>query len=149
LTIVPYEPEHLLAIRHQPWQAGATQTIEHARSLAMSHCAYTALCDRTARPLLCAGIIEIWTGRAMCWASFDVDAAPVMLAAHRRTRLELDRAPFKRLEMYVVPGFLQAWRWAEMLGFTLECCMEFGSPDGRDLYVFKRIKRGRVARELN
>ncbi len=84
----------------------------------------------------------------MCWASFDIDAKPVMLEAHRRTRQELDRAPFKRLEMYVIPGFLQAWRWALMLGFEVESLKECGSPDGQDMFVFKRIKRGPATRRL-
>jgi hypothetical protein len=148
-VIVPYEPHHLLAIRHQSWQAGANQTLEHAEVMARGHCAYTALCDTTERPLICAGIMELWPGRAMCWASFDFEARPVMMQAHRRTRLELDRAPFKRLEMYVLPGFMQAWRWAEMLGFKLECLMECGSPEGNDLYVFKRIKRGAAFQRLH
>ena len=146
--IVDYEPEHLLEIRHQDWQRGANQTIEHARSLTLGHCAYTAICNDTKRPLVCAGIAELWTGTAMCWASFDVDARSVIVEAHRRTRQELDRAPFKRLEMYVLPGFWQAWRWAHMLGFQVECLKECGSPDGRDIYVFKRIKRGQATRRL-
>lgn len=147
--IVEFQPEHLLEIRHQKWQRGAMQTIEHARALVTGHCAYTALCNCTGHPLICAGIVEIWHDRAACWASFDRDSRPVILEAHRRTRQELARAPFKRLEMYVIPGFMQAWRWAEMLGFTLECTMEAGSPDGRDMFVFKRIRHGKVAERLN
>lgn len=147
--IVDYKPEHLLEIRHQPWQRGATQTIEHARTLTLGHCAYTALCDQTGRALICAGIIELWTGTAMCWASMDFECRPVMIQAHRRTMQELDRAPFKRLEMYVLPGFIQAWRWAEMLGFKVEVLKECGSPDSRDIFVFKRIKRGPATRRLN
>lgn len=146
--LVAYEPWHLLEIRHQPWQQGANQTIEHAQGLAASHCAYTALCDRTGRPLACAGIIEIWHQRAMCWTALDHEARPVMLQAHRRMMAELDRAPFKRLEMYVVPGFIEAWRWAELLGFAVESTLEAGSPDGRDLFVFKRIKRGKATQRL-
>lgn len=147
--IVAFEPEHLLSIRHQPWQAGANQSMEHARAVATGYCAYTALCPETRRPLVCAGIVELWPNRAMCWASFDFEARPVILEAHRRTCQELDRAPFKRLEMYVTPGFVQAWRWAEMLGFKLECLMEAGSPTGNDIYVFKRIKRGAATRRLH
>lgn len=146
--IVPYEPEHLLEIRHQRWQAGATQTIEHARSLALSHAAYTALHPQSCRPLICAGIIEMWTNRAMCWASFDYEAKPVMAEAFLRMRKEIGQAPFKRLEMYVTPGFIEAWKFADLLGFTLEGTMEAGSPDGRDLFVFKRIKRSAAVRRL-
>lgn len=85
----------------------------------------------------------------MCWASMDFECRPVMIQAHRRTMQELDRAPFKRLEMYVLPGFIQAWRWAEMLGFKVEVLKECGSPDSRDIFVFKRIKRGPATRRLN
>ena len=147
--IVDYEPEHLLQIRHQEWQRGALQTMEHARALTLGHCAYTALCNDTGRALICAGICELWTGTGMCWASFDINARPAMLESHRRTLEELDRAPFKRLEMYVLPGFSEALRWARMLRFELECLKECGSPDGRDILVFKRIKRGMATRRLH
>ena len=147
--IVDYKPEHLLEIRHQEWQRGANQTMEHAQAMMHGHCAYTAIGKAAGRALICAGIMELWPGRAMCWASFDFEARPVMVQAFLRMRRELDRSPFKRLEMYVVPGFIQAWRWAEMLGFKLESTMEAGSPDGRDLFVFKRIRRGAAFRRLH
>lgn len=147
--IVPYEPEHLLAIRHQRWQEGAQQTMEHAQALLHGYSAYTAINITTGRPLICAGICPIWTGRAFCWASFDYEARPVFAEAFLRMRKEIGQAPFKRLEMYVAPGFLEAWRFAEMLGFSVECTMEAGSPDGKDMFVFKRIKRGQVVRRLS
>lgn len=146
--IVPFEPEHLLQIRHQEQQKHAINSLEHARAVAMGYCAWTALDDRSKKPLICAGIIELWPGRAMCWASLDFAAKPVMLGAHRHALQELDRSPFKRLEMYVLPDFFPALRWAQMLRFEYESCMEKASPDGRDLLVFKRIKRGAVARRL-
>lgn len=148
MTIVAYEPRHLLELRHQEWQRGSTYTLADAEILMQGHCAFTALCDVSGRPLVCAGIVPLWPNRAMCWANLDIDARPVMLQAHRRTLTEIDRAPFKRLEMYVVPGFVSAWRWAEMLGFKLESVMEAGSPSGKDLFVFARIKRGKVAERL-
>lgn len=146
--IVPFEPEHLLGIRNHPWQNGSTQTLPQARELARGHCAYTALCPRTGRALICAGIVPLWPQRAMCWASFDVEARPVMVTAHRRTLAEVRAAPFTRLEMYVIPEFMPGIRWARMLGFRLECLTEAGSPDGRDLLVFKRIKRGTAVERL-
>lgn len=146
--IVPFEPEHILGIRNHSWQRGATQTLRHGEELARGHCAYTALCGHTGRPLICAGIVPLWPHRAMCWASFDVDARPVMVEAHRRTLAEVQAAPFTRLEMYVIPDFIPGIRWARMLGFTLECVTEAGSPDGRDILVFKRIRRGTAVERL-
>jgi hypothetical protein len=84
----------------------------------------------------------------MCWASFDVDARPVMVEAHRRVLREVEAAPFTRLEMYVIPDFTAGIRWARMLGFRLECLTEAGAPDGRDILTFKRIKRGPALERL-
>lgn len=145
--IVPFEPEHLVNIRYQPGQAGGFQSRENAEAVAQGWCAYSAIHD--GRALICAGITELWPGRAMAWAAFDYAARPVFLEAHRRTLLEIDRAPYNRLEMYVRPGFAEAARWAELLGFTLESCMKRGAPDGKDLLVYTAFKQSRAARELN
>jgi hypothetical protein len=146
--IIPFDPEHILAIRNHPWQRGSSQTLAHGEALAQGHCAYTALCPRTGRPLVCAGIVPLWPHRAMCWASFDAEARPVMVEAHRRTLREVEAAPFTRLEMYVIPDFVAGIRWAHMLGFVLECWTEAGSPDGRDILTFKRIRRGNALERL-
>lgn len=122
--------------------------MEHATALLHGHSAYTAVDRETGQALICAGICPIWPGRGFCWASFDRDCRPVFTEAFLRMRKEIGQAPFKRLEMYVTPGFLEAWRFAEMLGFTVECEMEAGAPDGRNMFVFKRIKRGAAVRRL-
>lgn len=136
--IVDYEPDHLLAIQWQKEQQGYATTRSHAEAVAHSWRAKTALQDGI--PVMCAGIMEVWQNRAMAWAAVDwrVNRATFM-EAHRAMQAELDRAPFRRLEMYVKPGFAQAWRWAQVLGFHYESIMKAGAPDGGDLVVFARL----------
>lgn len=141
--LVDYEPEHLINLEWQPQQAGYGSSRVHAEAVAQGYSAYTVLQD--GMPVICAGLMELWKGRAMAWAAFDYRAdGHSLLIAHRRIQRELARAPFRRLEMYVKPGFLEAWRWAEMLGFTLESTMRAGAPNGGDLFVFVRLN-GRSA----
>lgn len=146
--IVDYEPDHLLKLNWQGEQLhSGAKTRGHAEVVATGWCAYTALGAR-GKPLICAGIIELWPGRAMAWAAFDWAARPVMLEAHRRALAELDRCPYKRVEMYARPGFAEAVKWAKLLRFDLESCMKHGAPDGSDLLVYARFKRSRAVREL-
>lgn len=116
--------------------------------LAMSPHAWTVVCPKTGRPLICAGVIPIWHNRGLCWANLDFAAGPVVLEATRRIRRDIETLPFKRFELYVAHGFREAWRWAHMLGFEWEAMLEAASPEGRDIHLFKRIKRGRIVKEL-
>lgn len=144
--IIDYQPEHMLAIQWQREQEGYGTSRSHAEAVGHSWSAKTALQDGV--PVMCAGIMEVWEQRAMAWAAVDWRAnRATFLEAHKAMLPELDRAPFRRLEMYVKPGFFAAWRWAQLLGFTYESTMKAGSPDGKDLFVFVRLN-GRAAYEM-
>lgn len=143
--IIDYTPEHLLSIQWQREQGGYGTTRAHAEGVACGWRQKTALQDGIV--VACAGILPIWEGRAMAWAAIDYRIRrATFLEMHRAMLAALDVAPFKRLEMYVKPDFPEAWRWAQRLGFTCESRMQAGAPDGKDLWVFTRI-RGRAVRE--
>lgn len=143
--IIPLEPDHILELTFQPGQHAIDQTRETAETLAGGYRAMTAV--HNGGPLACAGLIEVWAGRALAWAALDVRAGRVLTEITRRMREELDAAPFRRVEMYVYPGFAQAARWAFMLGFEFEAVMVAGAPTGEDLLVFRRLRRA-SAREV-
>lgn len=137
--IIPFKPQHLLAVEIQENESARFQTERHAEFLEQGYCAYTCLNDN-GEPMACAGILPMWPGRAMAWASLSFQAGPHLKAITRRTRIELECVPFNRIEMYIRPGFHQAVRWATVhLGFKYEATMERGGTDGRDLWVFVRI----------
>lgn len=146
--IVDFEPDHLLQLRFQKDQQGfGAQTRSNAESVAQGWSQKTAFLTPD-QPLACAGISELWPGRAMAWAALDYDAGPVLREITKACRVELDRCPYKRIEMYVRPGVVAAVKWAKMLGFELESRMQYGAPDGTDLLVYVRFKRSRAVREL-
>jgi hypothetical protein len=138
--IVPFKPQHLLAVEIQENESARFQTERHGRFLEQGYCSYTCL-NAQGEPMACAGIVPMWPGRAMAWASLSFRAGTYLKAITRRTRIELECAPFTRIEMYIRPDFPQAVRWATVhLGFKYEATMECGGVDGRDLWVFVRIK---------
>lgn len=139
--IIEFDPRHLEQLNEHPHHKMLSNPTVIGEALKRdAYCAYTCFSNDN-RPLICAGVVPIWENRGLCWAYLDVEARKGLFAATRRILKDIDKMPFQRLEMYVVPGFLEAWRWAHMLGFELESRMVCGLPDGRDLYVFARMKR--------
>lgn len=104
--------------------------------------AWTALVD--ARPVACAGLVEVWEGRAYAWALLAEDAGPHMLAVTREIRSRIALAPFRRIEMAVAAGFTAGCRWAGMLGFICETPQPMRAylPDGRDAWLYARVRDG-------
>jgi len=91
--------------------------------------------------VMCAGIIEIWPGRAECWAIPNKGFAKEFTAIHRWVRDLLDAAPFNRIEAAVEASFENGHRWANMLGFEKESdTMRQYFPDGADAVLYARVK---------
>lgn len=137
MNIVPLEPSHLQAIRVQPAQAAE---YAHADALASpTGMGWTALVD--GEPVACAGLVEVWEGRAYAWAILSDNAGPYMLPLTREIRSKLDAAPFRRIEMAVDADFDAGARWAEMLGFRCETPAPMAAylPNGRAAYLYARV----------
>lgn len=90
-------------------------------------------------PMVCAGLLEVWPGRAYAWALLDRDAGRVLLRATKEIRSRLDRSSFARVEMAAAVDFEQSARWARLLGFQCECRARKYLPDGRDAWIFVRV----------
>ncbi len=135
-AIVAFDPAHIDMLDVQD-----AQRIDAERRAVLSSDygrAWTAEVD--GEPIACAGLIEVWEGRAYAWALIGRNAGPWMAAITRAVRRALDVAPFRRVEMAVDATFEAGNRWALLLGFTretdkpLRCYL----PSG-DAYLYARV----------
>ena len=139
-TIVPYEPEHLLAIDLQEAQGYARQNLNRqvAEQLAGPY-SYTVL--RDGRPVAVLGVLKLWDNRALAWTFIGRDAGPSMVIIHRFVKEALDLLPFRRVEADTPCDFEAGHRWLKMLGFNLEAeHMEAYLPEGGDSSLYARVR---------
>lgn len=96
------------------------------------------------RPIACAGLVEVWEGRAYAWALLATDVGPHLLAVTREIRSRLAATPCRRIEMAVADGFDAGCRWARLLGFYCETPQPMRGylPDGRAAWLYARVKDG-------
>jgi len=137
--IIPFRAEHLAVIKLQDMQAHLSNwvTLEQGKGLE-EFPSYTAIED--GKPMGCAGVLNMWHGRAMAWAFISKTNPRTFVKAHRAVQRFLDGCYVQRLEMTVDCDFPEAHRWAKMLGFEMECeRMKHYSPDGRDCALYARI----------
>ena len=134
IEVIPYAPHHALLMHVQPGQE-----LEAGISTAKTRHGEAITVTLDGLPMVCAGLIEIWPGRAYAWALLDKDAGRVLLRATKEIRSRLDRSSFARVEMAAAVDFEQASRWAMLLGFKRECLARKYLPDGRDAFIFVRV----------
>jgi len=138
-SVVPFEVHHLSLIVPQPAQRLGVADMARAMQGPFGD-AWTATVDGV--PVAAAGVVELWPGRGHAWALLDEEASRHMLRITRAIAFALDAVPFRRVEMHVDAEFAAASRWAEMLGFVRETPqpMRAYTPDGRDCYLYARVK---------
>ena len=88
----------------------------------------------------CAGVRELESHRAESWALIHEEIGTTFFRFHKGVVEFLDNCKYKRVEMVTVDGFKKAERWAEMLGFKWEGCMQKYFPDGGMGNLYARIK---------
>jgi RimJ/RimL family protein N-acetyltransferase len=140
LQVRPFQEEDIATLVLQARQAeeGKWLAAIDLVSLSQSGQSFTGLVEGV--PLICAGVIGIWPGRAMAWAYLSRDAGRNMRSITTAVRKFLDETDHRRVEMTTIQGFQAAARWAEMLGFRLEGLMTQYTPDGEDAYLWARVK---------
>lgn len=140
MIVEPFRPDHLKELPLQLAQAHLSATVagkEYAAALSLGE-AYAALIE--GRPVACAGLVEMWPGRAIAWALLSRDAGPHFLKIHRAVARMLDLCPCHRVEAYADAGFPAASRWLETLGFAREGVMRAFTADRRDCFLYARIR---------
>ncbi|MFK0377844.1 GNAT family acetyltransferase [Pandoraea sp. NPDC090278] len=133
--------EHLLFIELQPAQAFAQAllTREYAETIAgQTGVGWTVLKD--GKPVACGGVAEQWPGRAEAWTLLSDDALRTFRHVHRVAQGVIAEAPWNRIEMKVDARHDAGVRWAKRLGFECEGLMRKYTTDGRDIFLFARVK---------
>ena len=136
LTVTDFQPGHLARMRAQSAQMAEV----NAESLSSPYgLAWSAFDGEEV--ISCAGVVEVWRGRAYAWALLSENAGPHLLTLTRVIRSRLASLPYRRVEMAVDAGFDAGCRWARMLGVRLETPepMRAYLPNARPAYLFARV----------
>lgn len=88
----------------------------------------------------CAGVSHIEGHRAAAWALIRDGIGPNFYRFHKGVRKFLDDCDYTRVEMTVDVSFVEAARWAKMLGFKVEGYMRQYFPNGEDALLYARVK---------
>jgi len=137
---VPFAPAHLRSMRIQPRQRTFLDFVPAELAEQLADKPSITVIDGE-EPLLCGGVIEMWPGRALCWAYFAEGIRERMIAVVRAARRFIqDNAP-ARLEMDVERDHEEGHRLAPLLGFRLETeCMPNYYPNGNAASLYVRIR---------
>lgn len=143
IQIVKFRAAHLQSLELQEAQAYLSADLakpEHGVLVEQAGQGFTAMDGD--KVLACAGVAEVWTGRAVAWAFISKNAGRRMVAIHRAVAGFLLASQFCRIEAWVDEGFEPGMRWLELLGFTLEtpAPMRGFRPDGGACFLFARVK---------
>ncbi len=144
MLVVPFRPEHLMALALQPGQGhliGTYQNPEYGTTLAANGPAYTALRDGGSI-VACAGLMNLCPGRAYAWALVATDAGRDFVPLTRGIARFLAGCDVRRVETAIDCAWPAAHRWAKMLGFEYEGRMRAYSEDGRDAALYARVTHG-------
>ncbi len=143
IRIERFRAAHLAILQLQDAQSyfhDQIRSADYAASLERAGQAYTALDGD--QVVACAGVTEIWPGRAVVWSLIGKQAGRHMVALHRVVMGFLSTLAYGRLELWVDDGFAAGLRWAKMLGFACEtpAPMQNFRPGGNACYLFSRIQ---------
>jgi len=92
--------------------------------------------------IACAGIIQLWPGRAQVWSLLSNQMSRYYRDIHRAVKHYVDAYRVRRLECLVDPRHPEAVRWAKHLGFQYEATMRAYDMQGNDQAMYVRLQRG-------
>lgn len=143
MNIVAFKAAHLQLLELQQAQAYLSADFlqpEQARLIEQAGNSFTAMVGD--KVICCAGIVEIWTNRAVAWALISKHAGRNMVGLHKAVAGYFSAAKYKRIEAWVDEGFEPGMRWLKLLGFTLETPLPMRGfrPDGGSCFLFSKVK---------
>jgi hypothetical protein len=144
ISLEKLEVHHVLAVAEK-LQIAQQQTIHrldeaYARTLIANKGVAWAVVEDGDCTIACGGIVEAWPGRALAWSLITPRAFRYFRTLHRLVKTVLDDSPWARIEIDVSATHEAGKRWAEHLGFELECVRRKFTPDGQDMILYARVK---------
>jgi hypothetical protein len=108
-------------------------TTQYGRALETAGPCYSAFA--------CAGVVELWNGRAQVWSLLSDQMPHYRRAIHKAVKTFLSGYRVRRLECVVDPRSEASIRWATHLGFNRrESLMASYTPTGEDQLMLVRIE---------
>lgn len=137
MKVIPFRPEHVMAVKLQPMQAEALPelSLEYGRELAERGPAFTGMVADTV--VACGGMATLGADIWYLWALISLQAN--MLAVTRAAKTMLGLYQNGLQYMAIRSDFPQARRWATMLGFRLEQS-QFAEASGVPMDLYKRAQ---------
>jgi hypothetical protein len=89
----------------------------------------------------CAGVYQIWPGRAEAWILLDKNAHKFIRPIVRHARYVLDTFPSRRIEIGVKANNVEGHKLARLLGFSNPAFLESFHPDGSNVMLYARIRK--------
>jgi hypothetical protein len=140
VDVVPFAAWHLDWLNLQATQRVLSPllTMQYGQSLERAGPCYSAFVGMDV--IACAGIVEMWRGRAQVWSLLSEQMPRYRKAVHKAVKGFLDGYRVKRLECVIDPRSETAMRWATHLGFHVEHLMRAYTPEGDDQLMYVRIE---------
>lgn len=141
MEIVKFRREHLEKLELQDAQADMREQLKDpAYGLMLEQCRFSFTGIHDGVIIGCAGIQEVWEGRAIMWALLSKHAGVHFRSIHRAAMGFITQSEWRRIECVVEDGFDAGHRWAKLLGMEREGLMRKYSPTGVDFHLYSRIK---------
>lgn len=142
IAFVPYEPIHFDWLMRRPCARFFGRKFEPEYADALERAGESWSGFVAGEIVGCAGLAQIWDGRAMAWAFLADETARHMLPITRHVTRVFRHAAYRRIEATVDPRFAPARRWAEMLGMVCETPtpMRKWTPAGDDALLYALVR---------
>lgn len=144
IALEKLDVHHVLAVagKLQAAQLTTIHTLDeaYARTLIANKGVAWAVVENGDNTIACGGIAEAWPGRAIAWSMITPRTFRYFRRLHRLVKTVLDESPWTRIEIDVSASHEAGRRWAEHLGFEMECVRRKFTPDGQDMILYARVK---------
>jgi RimJ/RimL family protein N-acetyltransferase len=140
MKIVPFLPQHIVGLEVHEYQKRGLPKLDMDYGIYLYQGGPAFSCEVSGKIIGCGGLLRWWPGRASGWTLLSKETGQYMPRITRVVIRFLEIAEESRIEITVDDGFEAGYRWAELLGFKRECLMRKYLSDGRDVWLYSRIK---------
>jgi len=142
LRVVPFKKEHLSLLKLRDFELHRLEHIQQFPEV-YEHGAGYSVFDNSGL-IFCAGVIPYWKGVGEAWILCDVRVKHYIRELYFYTELYLDkiidRYKLWRVQSSVMADYYAGHRFLERMGFKKEGLMRKYDWQGKDYYLYARIK---------